>query len=369
MVGSIDPCTTKPGGTRSYILSLIRFLEKNDINTELIGVKYNANQRADNSYKFIPIVYSEKISSYKFLAYLLLKCINLNIPESAIIHTHRPDDMFPFVLFFRKNKKICTLHGIPLKAIQSKKGYLIGAIYKHIEKYTLKRINKIISVDEETKRYYIRQYPWISDKITVIPVGVDTCLFRQIDKSTIRKKYLLNIEDRIIIYIGRMENEKNINLLLKAFKQVKEKIKNCKLILVGNGRKEKELKNFSKELGLKDVTFMETMNHLKIPEILNCADVFALCSIYEGMPTVVIESLACGVPVVSTKVGDVHKVVKDGVTGYIVNLRNEEEICDKLIRILQNCDLLRLNCIRIADEYSWEKVANRIIEVYDEIQK
>lgn len=368
MVDSIDPDVIKAGGTRSYILNLINYLEKNKIKTVLLGFRHNNQAKSYYPFDFFPIVSSPKISSYKFLIYSFIKALKLKIPKSAIIHTHRPDYMLPFVLFYQNNKKICTLHGIPFKAIRSKKGCIVGTFYGLIEKYTLKRLDTIISVDEETKNFYTKKYPWISDRIIVIPVGVDTGLFRYINKLKVRKDYQLNESDKVIVYAGRMEKEKGIDLLLRSFKNVKEEIPNCKLMLVGNGRQKIQLKNLSAELKLNDVIFIDTVEHSKIPEILNCADVFALCSIYEGMPTIVLESLACGIPIVSTDVGDVHKIVKNAKTGYLVKLRNEEEISSALKKVIQNSDSYRENCIGVARQYSWEKVAKRITEVYNEIQ-
>jgi len=112
---------------------------------------------------------------------------------------------------------------------------------------------------------------------------------------------------------------------------------------------------------------MSTMKHEQIPEIVNCADVFALSSFREGMPTVVLESLACGLPVVSMDVGDVHLVVKDAETGYIVKTRSKDEMSAKLIRVLASRDKLKENCIAIAREYSREKIANQILEVYSDV--
>ena len=370
LISGIDPYTPKPGGTRSYVMNLIQFLCEQGIKTTLIGVSSNKEEApTEHLFTFIPIVKNQNLSSYKFLFNLFLKTPFLNIPKSSIIHTQRPDDMLPFVLFYKNNPKICTLHGTPLNAIYFKKGPVIGKIYELIEKFVLKRIDAVIAVDGEAKKFYTQMYPQIQDRIMAIPVGINTKLFKPVNRHETRKKYHLNENEKIILYVGRLNAEKGLNLLLKSFKEVKKEMEDCKLVLVGEGKDRDNLENFAKNIGLEDVVFMGALERDKIPGIINCADVFALCSLYEGMPTVVLEALACGVPVVSTDVGDVHKVVRNDKTGYIVEKRTEEELSAKLIKALLNSDRFKENCVRGAQEYSWDVIAKKIVGVYDELHE
>jgi len=368
IISGIDPYTPKPGGTRAYVINLIQELIKAGINISLIGVMYNLNLvYTDNKYNFISIVKDKKISSYKFLFNLLLKAPFLHIPDLSIIHTQRPDDMLPFVLFFRKNPKIYTAHGRNYEGeLVLKKGIIIGTIYEIIEAFVVKRVDRIIAVDAATKEFYINKFPQLQKKIAVIPVGINTTLFRPGNRDETRAKYHIDKNEKVILYVGRFTREKGLDLLLKSFKKVKKEIPDCKLLLVGDGIERGNLENLAKELGLEDVIFIDSLEHDKIPWIINCADVFTLCSLYEGMPTVVLEALACGVPVVSTDVGDVHKVVRDGETGYIVKTRTEEEMSDKLIKVLlSNNEKFKDNCIKTAQEYSWDLIAEKIVGVYN----
>jgi len=248
-----------------------------------------------------------------------------------------------------------------------KKGIIIGTIYEIIEAFIVKRIDRIIAVDAATNKFYINKFPQLKKKIHVIPVGIDPEMFKPMDKYALREKYKLFKNDKIILYVGRHSKEKELDVLIKSFRNVKAKSTNCKLLLVGDGREKSNLKDLVSVLKLNNVIFMDAVEHNKIPEIMNCADIFALCSLYEGMPTVVLEALTCGIPVVSTDVGDVHKVVKDGETGYIVKTRTEEELSDKLIKTLLNSDRFKENCIKTAQEYLWDKISKQIIGVYNEV--
>jgi len=367
IVSAVDPRTPKPSGTRSYVMNIIRILSKKGINISLIGIAHDGKlEHTDKGYNFIPIVKNGKISSYRFLFNLLIKAPFLDIPQSAIIHTQRVDDTLPFIFFFRNNPKVLTAHGRGYKGEWIlDKGKIISTIIDIIEKFVIKRVDKIIAVDERTKSYYVNNFPRIRDKVIMIPVGIDTEMFKPMDKIALREKYQLNKANKVILYVGRYKKEKGLDLLIKAFRKVQNEIPNCKLVLVGDGPEKQDLLKVTLGLELKDIVFMDPLEHDKIPEIMNCADVFALCSLYEGMPTVVLEALACGVPVVSTDVGGVYKVVRDGKTGYIVKSRTADAIASKLIEALNNGHKFKENCVKMAKEYSWGKITKQIEEVYN----
>lgn len=366
IIAAMEPQFPVAGGMEFYVENIILNLMKEDIKVSLIGISHGEHKiRTD--YDFVALTKKDKVSGYEYFIRLLFKARSLKISKNSIIHSQRPDHMFPFVIFNKKNSKICTLHGTAHRGIHYKQGKLVGIIYGLIEKFTLKRVDKLIVVDEGTRDYYLERYHWLKDKIIVIPVGVDTEKFKPMDKEEVREEYGFKKSEKIILYVGRLEKEKRLDLLIESFKEVKNKIEDAKLVLVGDGREKEKLEKIVKELDLRGITFLGVVNHDKLPRIMNCADVFVLISCYEGMPTVVLESLACGIPVVSTDVGDVHKVVKNGGTGYLIDEENLDDISTMIISILKGNNTFKEDCVNIAQMYSWDKISKRIIEVYDEI--
>lgn len=365
IVSGIYPnIVTKPGGVRPYILNLISASIESGIEITLIGISNKKNIASNYPFTFIPIVSGLKVSCYGFIFNLFLKAHTLSIPSYSIIHTQRPDSTLPFVLFYKKNPKICTLHGLVYKGFFLKKTIFISHIYQLIEKFVLKRVDKIIAVNEETKENYLEKYPWLKDKMIVIPVGIDTELFKPMDKHKMQEKYGFKKNEKIIIYVGRLEKEKGLGFLLNSFKEVKKEITDCKLVLVGDGREKKNLENLAKDLELKEVIFMDSLEHDKIPEIMNCADVFALSSLYESGPLVVQEALACGIPVVTTNVGRVQEFIKSDAIGRIVE-RNEKDFARAIIEIFKMDQEKTIKaCRQVAMDFSFEKTAKKIIEVY-----
>jgi glycosyltransferase involved in cell wall biosynthesis len=358
-----------PAGSGTYLTKLISTASKKGVHFTVIGIETKNNSAISHPFSYLPIVKTDKLpySTYKFLFNLFFKVPFLDIPASSILHAQRPDYMLPFVLFKRKNPKVCTLHGNPSKAMDFGKNFVTRKIYGQIESFVLKHIDKVIAVDMKTQAFYLEKYPWIKDKLIFIPLGVDK--FKPLNVQSLRKKYGLSKDDKIILYVGRFMKEKGLDMLIGAFKQVKSTINNSKLILVGDGECEKWLKNTINERRINGVIFFKSMEHDRIPEIMNCADVFALCSYYEGLPTVVLESLACGIPVVSTNVGDVSEIVKNNETGYLMETRNFLEMKNRLVEVLLKSNISKETCVKTAEAYSWEKIVDKIEEVYGEVYK
>lgn len=362
------------GGVDLYILRLIKQLPIYGVKVTLIGIGegYINNDKSNYPCTFIPI--AKNIESVReFLFALFLKAPRLKIFKNAVIYTS-PADMFPFVLFHRKNPKLCRLAGINTEETIRLLyggiwGKIISWIYSTIEKIALRHVDYCISVSESTKRYYINKYTWLEKKIESIPAGIELDKFKPMDKAKMREKYGFDVEDKIILFIGRLEIEKNISFLIKAFRNVKKEKDNAKLVLVGDGRERVNLEMLVHTIGVRDVTFIGKVDHKNIPEIMNYADVFAFCSLYEGSPAVVKEALACGVPVVSTDVGDVKEWIENEFVGKIVD-RDEEIFADALIEMMEkDRDIIRRACREVSKQFSFDLTVRKTIDVFDEVIK
>jgi glycosyltransferase involved in cell wall biosynthesis len=364
-----NPFTVEASGTQAYVEGLVGSLIQRDIDITLICREIQEGDQKKFKIKNIPIT-KKKPTSIGFMLKLMLKTPFLKISRDSIIHSQRPDFMFPFVLFFRKNPKVCTLHGIPSVGIKTRKNSIIYGIYSIIEKSSLKRIDKLIAVNDSAKDYYVQKNPHLKDNIIVIPVGIDIGLFRPLDRKKMRSIYDFAQNDVIILYIGRFSQEKGLDLLIRGFSLLKTTIPNARLVLIGEGPMESKLRKIINDENISDVTFMEPISHEEIPQVINSANVFALCSSYEGMPTVVLESLACGLPVVSTNVGDVNKVIKNGKTGELITNRNPESVKKALLKVNERgWETYKDNCVAEAKRFSWENISQDIINVYKEVAK
>jgi glycosyltransferase involved in cell wall biosynthesis len=366
-VSGLNPFTTKPSGMYAHIAGLAANISKRGAEVTLISTEIGKEEL--NKYRIEHIsIKMKKVSSIVFMVKLMIKTPFFRIPKNSIIHTHRPDFMLPFIIFYPKNPKVCTLHGNPDIGVKARKHYPIWRIYNIIESFSLPHIDRLIAVNQATKEYYREKELKIGHKIDVIPVGIDTKLFKPLNKEAVRKKYKFEMQDIIVLFIGRFSKEKGLDMLLEVYNRLNINQKKIKLVLVGEGPDKEKLENTIRTQKIEGVTFIEPLPHDKIPEIINCADVLALSSSYEGMPTVVLEALACGVPVVSTDVGDVKNVVVNGKTGFVIKKRVVGAFRDALAEVIGNGrEYYSKDCAEMSQNYSWDNITEKIMNVYSEL--
>lgn len=362
-----NPNWTYTGGIMSYLINLSNLLQKQNIETTLCGTGKNECNIENTLFsKFLSVTESENPSNFNYIMSLFLKIKFFNIDESAIIHSQRPDMLIPAIFFGKRNRLVCTLHGAHDIAVFDKKGTLYGTIYSFLQKIAFNKAHKLIAVDVSTRNYYVKKYPWVEKKIEVIPIAIDCNKFKPMNKQFVREKYGFQSEEKIVICIGRLEKEKNLPMLLNVFVEVSHQIMNSKLIIVGKGSKEQQLLNISNRLNMKNVVFWGELENEKIPELLNCSDVFAFCSLYEGSPTVIKEALACNLPVVSVDVGDVKEVI-EGIDGCYIAERDVKDFSLKILNVLGESKSINSRAKILKSSY--EIMGKKTLDLYDSLLK
>jgi glycosyltransferase involved in cell wall biosynthesis len=360
-----DPTVDTSGGIISYLNELSQYLIKRNITTYLLGVDVNrrSSEKKGRCFfsKFVPVARRRHVNNVVYLLSLFLKIKFFDIADSTIIHAQRPDMLIPFVLFCRKNPKVCTLHGAHDISVYHKKGMVYGKLYEFLQRISFKKTSVLIAVDNRTQEYYIEKYPWIKNKIIVIPPGVNFKKFVPMERTVLRRKWKLSQAEKIILYVGRLEREKNLEFLIRVFKRMNERIKNTRLLLVGEGRDRDILTSLVAELNLTNVSFYGVLSHDAIPEIINCANVFAFCSLYEGSPIIIKEVLLCGVPVVSVDVGDVRERIQD-IDGCYIARRNEEDFTKKLMQAITYEKRIRIS--NKCTLFDYRETGRRTMRVY-----
>ncbi|MFH0876265.1 MAG: glycosyltransferase family 4 protein [archaeon] len=359
IIADSDPRKKVIGGIGIYAYNLTRYLTTHNHKVIFIGKKHDCEiiNNFDN-FEFVEATAKHPSSNIAFLKGLYVVSRMITMPEDAVIHSQRPDWLIPFSKL--KNKKIITLHGSHAKNVYLKKGLIFGKIYSFLEKKGLKLADKIISVSEENANYYRKMYEKdkkICDKIITIPIGVDLSRFNDIDKAKARKKYSLSLKDKAVCYVGRLEAEKNVKVIIKASKEA-----DVKLLIFGDGKESEHLKTYAKEIS-SNAMFFGSIPNDDVPSALACSDALCLSSLYEGLPTVAIEALASGIPVVSTDVGDIRKLVVEGFTGFIANAENYSE---KIKLAIARGKDMQKDCLAKASEYDMERIGEEIVKVYGE---
>ena len=352
IVSATDLDNIRASGTDSYVKALLQNIRSQGVDIILMGMG------DEKSEEIIPVVKTTN-HTYRYLSGLFLKSLFTKIPKDAIIHAQRADFLVPFILFRRGGNRVVTLHGPASRSIRLRKGHFVGCIYNLMERYAVNRADAIIAVSEVNKALFLERYPHLADRVVVIPVGVDTDIFHPMDNGELRAKHGFGEGDDVLLYVGRFSREKRMNWLPRIFREVKEKSPNVVLALVGSGSDKPKMVKGMIDLGPR--------SKQEVAELMNCADVLLLCSKFEGLPTVVLEALACGLPVVSTAVGDVPILVKDGKTGYATNdLRVLPEL---VVKALNTKQTLKDECVKTASLYSWDRITKKILSMYRGLSK
>ena len=247
-------------------------------------------------------------------------------------------------------------------AVEVHGGYLeyLSSIQKAASLLVLREADLVRAVNSEIAR----QLRGIGLRnVLVIPsIYVKTSIFKPIKKHRGRGK--------VVIYAGRFAPEKNLPLLIKAFKLVLAKEPSAKLMLIGKGPEKPLLLKIIKEQGIEErVTLVDKwISPEELARYYNEAAVFALTSLYEGGPRAICEAGACETPFVSTPVGILPEVVKDGVGGFFVKRRDPHELAEKIVTLLQDQELRRemgenLREI-VIQNFEWDKAVRRYAESY-----
>lgn len=352
------------GGIQGFVLDLINYSLRKDIEIVLVGKIYN--YRAIRNLKYYE-VQNLIGGTNKFLFYLFLKSIFTRIPKNSIIHAHRPDHYAVFSLF-RNSVSLISLHGQQSLTINTRKGYFVRTVYGILEKFAFSRAHALVAVDERTKEYYLQRYPNYKSKIHVIPTGVDTNIFKPLDKERVRKKFGFSKNDKIVLYVGRIEPPKKVDEIIRAFHILATKNNDCKLVIVGDGVLMDESKAIVKELELEDsICFFGIRKRNELPEIYSMADISVLYSGNEGSPLSVKESLACGIPVVANAVGDIPLIIKNGFNGYILENDSRIELSLSMKKAIENVSDSKKQCIESIMPYSIDNVSQEMIDLYKKI--
>ena len=173
-----------------------------------------------------------------------------------------------------------------------------GKIYRILVRLLFNKADIIMPVSKESANDLVRNFKIKREKIKVIYNPLNIKEIEISAKEPLDKEYVDIFKNPTIINMGQMGKQKNQKDLIKAFKKIKEKIKNAKLVILGQGNLEPELKGLSKSLGIEnDVYFLGWQ---KNPfKFLANSKIFVLSSLWEGLPYVLLEAMASGLPVVS----------------------------------------------------------------------
>lgn len=363
------------GGGETYIYYLSRALANLGVNISLFTAKM-PQWKGDWNWSHVNLYECNslfKVGNTPIMPTLPLQMLRNN--HIDLIHTAVPSgfacDVSALISNIKRKPLVILYHCDVISSTITAKAYS-----SFLRLCTLRYTDRIIS----TTRSYAETSATLkhfADKVRIVPMGVDTTRFyvNEQYKDGIKKRHKIG-DDKIILFVGGLNwphKFKRVDLLIKAMVKVSEKRDDSTLIIAGEGELRPSLERLCQELKLKKVIFTGYVSNEELPKYCNAADLFALPSLTreEAFGIVLVESASCGAVPVCFDVPGPSEVCRD-LGGFVVPLPTTAETYEDLAQTILHAlatDLPSQSkiCQRNAQKYAWSEVAQKTMEVYQEL--
>lgn len=258
-----------------------------------------------------------------------------------------------------------------------------GEYRENGEQEVMDKTDRIIVATEDEAEKIEQYYQVDTNKIKVIPPGVDTSRFYPIQIDEAKAVIGVPKDESMILFVGRIEPLKGVDRLIRAMANLHKSdvFSECPhyLIIIGGdpdtphnmNHEMVRLQNLCKELNMQDlVLFLGKKDQDTLPYYYSAAEMVVVPSYYESFGLVALEAMACGTPVIATQVGGLSYVVKNGVTGFTIPIDDAYALEEGLSQLICKPEVRRtmsLNGIEYAQSFSWDKITPKIIEQYQNL--
>ena len=292
--------------------------------------------------------------------------------EYSLVHSHYWLSAIAGRYLARKNgvRHVVTFHTLAELKRRARAGEGEPLFRSRIEGDIMKSADRITASSPHEIDAMLQLYGASRERLKTVHCGVDLSLFKPLDMTQSRRRLGLNGE-KVLLYVGRIEPLKGVEFLLRIAATM-DKDDPLKVLIVGGDpaqeQESQRLAALADELGLKDVVeFVGRVNQRRLNTYFSAADVCVVPSYYESFGLVALEAMACGTPVVASRVGGLQEVVKHGHNGYLLPWRCPERFADTLTMVFLNKGLrnsMSRAALEMAGKMSWDKVASRVAEIY-----
>jgi glycosyltransferase involved in cell wall biosynthesis len=361
----------QPVGAGNYIIQLIRALAKADINAQLVIFA----QKKSPALIDLPVESSIEWRIVKDMSpgsrmiweqsRLPALVHNTNLDLLHSLHYTRPLRL--------SCASVVTFHDMTFFLFPQLHTRARRLFFPTAMRTSARQADAIITVSESTRQDAIRLLSIDPGKVFTTQLGVDPT-FRPIndigEMDDVAAKY--DLHENFILYLGTIEPRKNLPVLIRAFRQLVDSGSKHKLVLVGKyGWMYKEVLDLVDDLDLENmVRFTGYIPQEELPLVYNLASLFVYPTKYEGFGLPALEAMACGVPVITTKIASLPEIVGDA--GILIPSNNIEELFNAMSRVLEDQALrekLTSDGQLRAKKFSWERTAQLTWQVYQQVMK
>lgn len=250
-----------------------------------------------------------------------------------VIHTHNTQPFIDGTIGALLSGVKAIIHTDHARDFPDKKRYMIA------EWLMSKFAYKVVGVSEHTSQNLIKYEKISPSKIITIPNGIDGSVYNANINAEAKRSELGIKKEGPIIGLGvRLAEQKGITYLLQAMPEIIKAFPDISLVIAGEGELEDALQDESRELGITDNTYF-VGPRLDMDELLKLFDLYVLPSLWEGLPMVLLETMAAGCPVVATNVGGNYMAITHGENGSLINPRSSKLLAEEVVKLLNNKEL------------------------------
>jgi len=249
----------------------------------------------------------------------------------------------------------------------------------HTERLLVDLCDSLIAANPDERAHLIWHQHSKSNKVCTIPPGVDLELFRPLDRMNSRLSLGMGVDEKIVLFVGRIDPIKGIDTLLDAAEVLARQPEPPTFVIIGGDLDETSLPVGPLADVAQSVTergiapsfkFLGSQPQNQLPLYYAAADVVAIPSLYESFGLVAVEAMACGTPVVASRSGGLRFTVEDGLNGFLVPVGDSQRLARSLGKVLGDEQLQRrlsIGAMTSAQRFAWPSVASQILRVYQRL--
>lgn len=302
-----------------------------------------------------------------------MKSVYRLIPDYDVIQVHEYDQIFSWMLYTRPQKPTLIYHGPyyhPYAKGYNLKCRIFDAIFLKRKKY-----NQVMALTKsEPAAEFLRTKGF--QNVSAVGVGVDKERFKIESDEKIRCLVERNNKKVRLLYVGKIEERRNVYFLIDVFETVHKKYENVELVIVGTGEHEyteQFLKRVQPLIDKNLIIYIPKASQKELSIIYKNTDLFIFTSNYEIFGMVLLEAMYFGLPVISSFNGGASVLIDDGENGYILTEFDEELWGEKIEYLVKNKEIREkmgeYAHSRIEENFLWEHLVDRFIEKYEEISE
>ncbi|MBI5930985.1 MAG: glycosyltransferase [Chloroflexi bacterium] len=302
--------------------------------------------------------------------------------SGVVAHELKHDWHVPFVQMFHTLGHMKTrIDGPRQPSVRSTQLSLQANRRAMMETEIINRADRLIAATPAERMQMLWLYRADRRRIETVSPGVDLMRFHPMDKALARQKVGLHADEKMLLFVGRIEPLKGVDTICEALAHLKagspDTLQGVRMVIIGGDpldmahQEMQRIRAKCRDLGLEEtMVFIGAKDQDTLPYYYNAAQALIMPSDYESFGMVALEAMACGTPVIASQVGGLAFLVRDGQTGYLVPVREPAVLAEAIHKIVRNPEhsaKMGEVAAQVAEQYSWGRIVDQLLAVFSEL--